>query len=103
MIRRYSLPSVFAGLAVAAGGAVAGDAEAGKAKAALCAGCHGANGISALPQNPNLAGQKEVYLVSALNAYKTQTRKDATMNAMAAPLTDADIANLAAYFSSLKP
>ncbi len=90
-------------LTVSATTVSAADVAAGKAKAVMCAGCHGANGISALPQNPNLAGQKEVYLVNALNAYKAQARKDATMNAMAAPLTDADIANLAAYFSGLKP
>jgi len=82
--------------------ALAGDAAAGKAKAATCGGCHGANGISAVPNYPNLAGQKEAYLVKQLKAFKSKTRTDPTMNAMAAPLSDADIANVSAYFSSLK-
>lgn len=82
--------------------AFAADAAAGKAKAASCAGCHGANGISAVPNYPNLAGQKEAYLVKQLKAFKDGSRKDATMNAMAAPLSDADMANIAAYFAGLK-
>ena len=79
-----------------------GDAAAGKTKAASCNACHGANGISAIPTYPNLAGQKEAYLVKQMKAFKDGTRKDPTMNAMAAPLSDADMANLAAHFASLK-
>ncbi|HHJ35955.1 MAG TPA: cytochrome c [Gammaproteobacteria bacterium] len=79
-----------------------GDAAAGQAKAASCAGCHGAKGISAVPTYPNLAGQKEAYLAKQIKAFKDKSRTDPTMNAMAAPLTDADIANIAAYFSGLK-
>ncbi len=78
-----------------------GDAAAGKAKAAMCAGCHGANGKSSNGMWPNLAGQKEAYLVKQLKAFRDGTRKDPTMSSMAKPLSDADIANLAAYFSSL--
>ena len=89
-------------LAASASAAFAGDAAAGKAKAAACAGCHGANGVSVAPTYPNLAGQKEAYIVKQLKAFKSKTRTDPTMNAMAAPLSDTDIANLAAYFSSLK-
>ena len=83
------------------GSVVAGDAAAGKAKSATCAGCHGAAGISAVPTYPNLAGQKEAYLVKAITDFKSKTRVDATMNAMTAGLSDADIANLAAYYSGL--
>ena len=50
--------------------AFAGDAAAGKAKAAMCAACHGANGISIAPMYPNLAGQKEAYLVKQLKDFK---------------------------------
>ena len=89
-------------LTTAANVAVAGDAAAGKAKAATCAGCHGANGISAVPTYPNLAGQKEAYIVATLKGFRDGTRKNATMEPMAKPLSDADIENLAAYFSSLK-
>lgn len=80
----------------------AGDAAAGKAKSATCAGCHGAAGISAVPLYPNLAGQKSAYTVKQLKAFKSGDRKDPTMNAMAKPLSDADMDNLAAYFESLK-
>ena len=81
---------------------MAGDAAAGKAKAASCAGCHGANGISANPLWPNLAGQKDAYLAKQLKAFRDGSRTDPTMSAMAKPLSDADIDNLAAYYSSLK-
>ena len=90
-------------LAASANIAIAGgDAAAGKAKAASCNACHGANGISAIPTYPNLAGQKEAYLVKQMKAFKDGTRKDPTMNAMAKPLSDADMANIAAHFSGLK-
>ena len=80
---------------------MAGDINAGKAKSALCAGCHGLNGISAAPNYPNLAGQKKNYLKMAINSYRSGTRNDPTMKAMVAGLNDADADNLAAYFSSL--
>ena len=89
-------------LAASANVAIAGDAAAGKAKAATCNACHGVNGISAIPTYPNLAGQKEAYLVKQMKAFKDKSRKEPTMNAMAAPLSDADIANLAAHFAGLK-
>ncbi len=82
--------------------AVAGDVEAGKAKSAICAACHGANGISPSPLWPNLAGQKEAYLVKQIKAFKSGERKDPSMAPMVAALTDADIENLAAYYASLK-
>ena len=78
----------------------AGDPEAGKAKSAVCAACHGPNGVSPNPLYPNLAGQSQPYLMNALKAYKTGDRKEPTMSAMTAPLSDSDIENLAAYYSS---
>ena len=90
-------------LAASANIAIAGgDAAAGKAKAASCAGCHGAQGISAIPTYPNLAGQKEAYLVKQMKAFKDKSRKDPTMNAMAAPLSDKDMANIAAFYAAMK-
>lgn len=71
-------------------------------KAATCAACHGQNGIGASPVWPTLAGQHEDYIVHALNQYRDGTRKDPVMAPMAAPLTDADVKQLAAYFSGLK-
>ena len=89
-------------LSTSIGSAVAGDAAAGKAKSAVCVACHGANGISAIPMYPNLAGQKAQYVVKQLKAFKDGTRKDPVMAPMAMPLTDADMDNLAAYFEGLK-
>jgi len=79
-----------------------GDAAAGKAKSATCAGCHGAAGVSANPLWPNLAGQKDAYLVKQMKAFRDGKRSDPMMSPMAKPLSDADIDNLAAYFSTLK-
>jgi cytochrome c553 len=94
---------ILLGLAATAGTAMAADVEAGKATvASVCASCHGVTGISAAPAFPNLAGQKEEYLKTALTAYREGTRKAPIMNHMAANLSDADIANLAAYFTGLK-
>jgi cytochrome c553 len=78
----------------------AGDATAGRAKAAQCATCHGLDGISKQPDAPNLAGQTEEYLVKALNDFRSGTRRNEMMSIMAQNLSDADIANLAAYFHS---
>ncbi len=79
----------------------AGDIAAGKEKAAACAACHGADGISTQDVFPNLKGQKAAYIKIALNAYKDGTRNNAIMSGMASGLSDADIENVAAYFSSL--
>lgn len=79
----------------------AGDPAAGKAKAATCVGCHGANG-QGVPPNPKLAGQSEAQLLQELQDYKSGKRSNAVMKAMTAGLSDQDMANLAAYFASLK-
>lgn len=85
--------------------AQAADINAGKAKAAVCASCHGADGHAAIPTYPHLAGQNAGYLEAALKAYKAGQRTSpqaAIMKSMAMPLSDDDIKNLAAYYSSLK-
>lgn len=79
----------------------AGDAAAGKSKAASCVGCHGVAGISANPAWPNLAGQHGAYLVKQMKDFKEGTRTDPNMNALMTPLSEADMADIAAYFSSL--
>ncbi|HEX5793163.1 MAG TPA: cytochrome c [Rheinheimera sp.] len=88
-------------LVLLAATATAADIDAGKAKAAVCAACHGANGISIIPDYPNLAGQKVKYLESSIKAYRDGERKNPIMSPMAAGLTDADVSNIAAYFASL--
>jgi len=82
----------------------AANLEAGKARAtAVCAACHGANGVSIADNIPNLAGQRTAYIESQLRAFKSGTRKAASMNAIAAQLAPADITDVAAYFNSLVP
>jgi cytochrome c553 len=80
--------------------ALAGDVEAGKIKSAMCASCHGVNGISMSPLWPNLAGQKEQYLIKQIKAFRDGTRKDPMMAPMVAALSDTDIENLAAYYAA---
>ena len=82
--------------------AMAGDVAAGKAKSALCASCHGPTGISMSPIWPNLAGQKEQYLIKQITAFRDGTRQDPMMAPMVAALSDTDIENLAAYYASQK-
>ncbi len=79
----------------------AGDATAGKTKAAACAGCHGAEGVSNNLPGPSLAGQNAAYLVAAIKAYAGGARSDSMMSAVAQGLSDQDAGDLAAYFSGL--
>ena len=84
--------------------AQAADVEAGKAKVAtVCAACHGVNGVSVTDAIPNLAAQRTGYLEAQLKALKEGTRKNQIMNAIAAPLSAEDMANVAAYFASQRP
>jgi cytochrome c553 len=74
---------------------------AGKAKTGACAGCHGANGEGKAP-NPALAGKSEADIVQALKDYKSGKRANPIMKSFATPMTDQDMANVAAYYASLK-
>jgi cytochrome c553 len=95
----FSILVLFTGMNVAV---AAGNIEAGKGKVALCAGCHGANGISASDAYPNLAGQHADYIVKQLRAFKNNTdRSDPVMGSMAAGLSDQDMADIGAYYNSL--
>jgi cytochrome c553 len=80
---------------------VAGDAAAGKQRAAACASCHGADGLSANDTWPNLAGQNAAYLARILAAYKSGDQKDVAMTPLAQGLSNADIQNLAAHYAGL--
>ena len=83
--------------------AQAQDAAAGRAKAdAACALCHGQNGIASMPSAPNLAGQAPIYLSEQLKNYRSGKRQHEVMSVIAKPLTDAEIANLAAWYNSIK-
>lgn len=79
-----------------------GTAEKGQAKSATCVACHGVDGNSVNPQWPTIAGQHQEYIVKQLAAFKSGARQDPLMSPMAAPLSDEDMADLAAYFSSQK-
>jgi len=82
--------------------AAAGDTAAGKAGSATCAGCHGMDGNSVNPEWPNLAGQHANYIEKQLKDFKAgKERSNASMTGMVAPLTEQNMADLAAYFSSL--
>ena len=92
-----------AGSAAAQGGAPAGDAAKGREKVQMCQGCHGIDGWrTAYPEVysvPKIAGQQPAYLVAALKAYKSGDRTHPSMKAIAASLSDQDMANLAAYYA----
>lgn len=77
-----------------------GNAAAGQQKSQACAACHGQDGNSPNPAYPRIAGQYESYLAKALHDYKSGARQNPIMAGMAAPLSEQDIADLAAYYSS---
>ena len=81
----------------------AADSAAGEQKSATCLGCHGPKGKSGSAQWPNLAAQQSAYIVNQLNAFKTGSRSNPMMQAMAVNLSEDDIKNLAAYYSGLPP
>jgi cytochrome c553 len=85
---------------VASGTAVAGNIAAGKEKAKACAACHGADGNSASADFPKLAGQHADYIVKSLQGYKSGTRKNPIMAPMGTNLSQRDMEDLAAFFSS---
>lgn len=91
-------------LAQGAGGKVdaftGGSVDAGAGKAGLCVACHGQGGNSMIPDNPKLAGQHASYVYAQLKVLKSGERKAPAMNPMAAPLSDQDMKDVAAYFAA---
>lgn len=102
MTKTISLIAVSLAVIINAPALAGGNAEAGKAKSAVCAGCHGADGNSPTPMFPKLAGQHEDYLLHSLQGYKTGKRKNPIMSGQVASLSDQDMKDLAAYFSKQK-
>ncbi len=80
--------------------AIASDPGAGKSKSQACQACHGPDGNSPTPNFPNLAGQYEDYILHSLKGYKSGARKNAIMAGMAAPLSEQDMKDLAAYYAN---
>jgi cytochrome c553 len=111
MTRLFLLAAVFTltlpGAASAQAPAPAGDAAAGAQKIEMCIGCHGIVGWrTAFPEVykvPKIGGQHEAYIVRALQAYRAGERSHPSMKAIAATLSDKDIADLAAYYSGALP
>ncbi len=99
---KLSITILLAVLLVAAAPAAAGDLQAGRELAVKCKQCHGFDGIGKLPNFPNIAGQKEIYLVSQLQAYKTGIRQNDMMTFAVEALSDQDIADLAAYYAAIE-
>ena len=89
-------------LAASGGGCAAGDVKAGRAKALMCQACHGLDGLSKVPDAPNIAGQIEPYLVAQLQAFKSGVRNNEAMSVVIKSLSDQDIEDLAAYFSAIE-
>jgi cytochrome c553 len=101
MKRTLLIVGVVASLAVVGAVQAGGNAQAGKTKAATCAGCHGANGEGIAP-NPALAGKKEAEFIQAMKGYKSGKRANPVMKTFASQVNDQEVADLAAYYASLK-
>jgi len=102
MKRALTLLSLGAVMALASAPLLAnGSASNGKTKAAVCFACHGADGNAVDPQYPRLAGQYNEYLQQILHEYKDGRRNNPIMKGMVATLSDQDIEDISAYFSSL--
>jgi cytochrome c553 len=84
------------------GAAAAGDRAAGRRKALQCQTCHGLDGMSKLPEAPNLAGQPEIYLTKALDDFRKGIRKNEMMSLVVQQLSDQDVADLAAYYAAIE-
>jgi cytochrome c553 len=82
--------------------AQAGDAKLGKQKARMCQTCHGIDGLAKIPSAPNIAGESQLYLVTQLKAFRSGERTHEIMSLIAKQLSDEDIDNLAAWYSSIK-
>ena len=96
----HTLIAALAATAAASAFAASGNAEAGHKKSTPCQACHGPNGISVSPAFPNLAGQNVDYIQEALRQYKDGRRTNPIMKGQAANLSERDVEDLAAYFSS---
>lgn len=81
--------------------AVAADAAAGRQKAGACRTCHGIDGIAKIPIAPHIAGENQIYLETQLKAFRSGKREHEIMSVVAQSLSDEDIADLSAWYSSI--
>ena len=101
MYRKLIVAVGVAAVVIAGPALAAGDVAAGKARAGACASCHGTNG-EGKQQVPPLAGKSEAEIVQALQDYKSGKRANPVMKTFASQLSDQDMANVGAYYASLK-
>ncbi len=102
---RYTLTSTAVGLLLAVlgpDGAQAGDPALGRQKAKMCQTCHGIDGLARIPSAPHIAGESQIYIVTQLKAFRSGKRTHEIMSVIAQQLSDADIDNLAAWYSSIQ-
>jgi cytochrome c553 len=100
--RRAGLLALVGLLVLLPGAAYAGDAAAGRKKAAMCQTCHGIDGVGKMPDVPNIGGESATYLERQLKNFKSGERRHEQMSIVAASLSEDDIANLVAWYSSIK-
>lgn len=101
--RLGNAPALAVAFVLSCAGARAADPKAGETKAQACAACHGGAGNSTNPQIPSLAGQPAQMIATQLYQFREGNRKNEQMSPMAANLSNSEMNDLAAYFSSLKP
>jgi cytochrome c553 len=101
--RAVALTLVALGAAGASTALHAADVEAGRAKAEMCSGCHGDNGVSVMEYTPSLAGQPDLFIQWQLVFFRSGTRQNANMKPIVDDLSNEDIRNLGAYYASLPP
>ena len=102
---RYALTSTALGLLLAVlgpNGAGAGDPALGRQKAKMCRTCHGIDGLARIPSAPHIAGESQIYIVTQLKAFRSGKRTHEIMSVIAQQLSDADIDNLAAWYSGIQ-
>jgi cytochrome c553 len=99
---RAAAAPVAAAMLFAVGVAAAQDVEAGRRKITLCQTCHGPDGMGRLPDAPHIAAQPAAYLERALRAYRSGERRNEVMSIATKTLSDADIRDLAAYYSAIR-
>jgi cytochrome c553 len=100
-MKRLAAAVLLAALALPAAPALAGDAAAGRTKARQCSTCHGLDGIAKIPIAPHIAGESEIYLQTQLKAFRSGKREHEIMSVIAKDLSDEDIADLSAWYSSI--
>ncbi len=89
-------------LAATLSASAAGNVAAGRQKALQCQTCHGLDGLSKMPESPNIAGSPEQYLARQLNAFRKGERKNEMMTVVVQQLSDQDVADLAAYYAAIE-